>query len=542
VTEPGTATFTVTATGVPAVTYQWQLGTDNVTYNNIGGATNSSYNTGATSLAQSGHRYRVVVTNTVSAITSDAAMLTVAGTQTAWSTPTAIGGANASQPAIAAGADGYAIIAWVQYDAPDQQYNAYAKSFDASAGVWGNDRLIENLTTNPQATGYLSMGAYEPRVTIGENGRGAVVFGYALPPSSYGIRLVRHSSSPIAGAPGMETWSDVDTLNASGQNVTSHAVSYFSTSSNEYFMSTYSQYDPDTSSSGGAKYKVFNQAYHMPCKGAVVCSALPELQFATTPETLPGGSGNVASTRIGNDGVAVWTQQWPTTIAIWTSRFTGSTATWSTPQHLNVGSLSIAYPPVVAGNSAGAAIVAWLELTSGQYRVFASRLGNLGWSAPVRLDTAVAPATAINLNSDEPAVSVAIDASGNAVIAWAQRETSSGLASIHARRCAASAELTACAAAVVIETAVENATWPRVASAPNGDFWAIWEQQVGVDGISVYANHYSNSTSQWGVRQLLGGVYVGNGDKPEIAVDGQGRATVVWADANDHRLYFTRHE
>ncbi len=72
VTAGQTATFTVVATGSAPLTYQWQKGTTN-----IGGATSSSYTTPATTTADSGSQFRVVVTNTAGNITSNPATLTV---------------------------------------------------------------------------------------------------------------------------------------------------------------------------------------------------------------------------------------------------------------------------------------------------------------------------------------------------------------------------------------------------------------------------------------------------------------------------------
>ena len=78
VTAPATATFNVAATGVPQPTYQWQLSTDGgATFSDISGATGASYTTAATSGADGGHRYRVVVSNALGSITSAAATLTV---------------------------------------------------------------------------------------------------------------------------------------------------------------------------------------------------------------------------------------------------------------------------------------------------------------------------------------------------------------------------------------------------------------------------------------------------------------------------------
>ena len=78
VTAGSAAAFTVVATGTPAPTLQWQRSTDaGSTFNNISGATDPTYNTGLTTLSQTGERYRVLASNSAGSATSNAATLTV---------------------------------------------------------------------------------------------------------------------------------------------------------------------------------------------------------------------------------------------------------------------------------------------------------------------------------------------------------------------------------------------------------------------------------------------------------------------------------
>jgi hypothetical protein len=71
-----TATFTVAAAGSPPLTYQWQKGTTN-----ISGATSASYTTPATTSADNGSTYRVIVSNGINPpATSNNATLTVQST------------------------------------------------------------------------------------------------------------------------------------------------------------------------------------------------------------------------------------------------------------------------------------------------------------------------------------------------------------------------------------------------------------------------------------------------------------------------------
>ena len=67
-----TATFSVTAKGVPPLTYQWQKGTTP-----IAGATAASYTTAATAFSDSGTQFSVIVSNSAGGATSSAATLMV---------------------------------------------------------------------------------------------------------------------------------------------------------------------------------------------------------------------------------------------------------------------------------------------------------------------------------------------------------------------------------------------------------------------------------------------------------------------------------
>ena len=72
VTAGQTATFSVTAAGTGPLSYQWQKGTTAIT-----GATSASYTTAATTSADNGSQFSVVVSNAIATITSNAATLTV---------------------------------------------------------------------------------------------------------------------------------------------------------------------------------------------------------------------------------------------------------------------------------------------------------------------------------------------------------------------------------------------------------------------------------------------------------------------------------
>ena len=77
VTVGQTATFSVVASGTAPLTYQWQNGATA-----ISGATSANYTTPATTSADNGSQFSVVVSNSLGSITSNSATLTVSATTT----------------------------------------------------------------------------------------------------------------------------------------------------------------------------------------------------------------------------------------------------------------------------------------------------------------------------------------------------------------------------------------------------------------------------------------------------------------------------
>src|SRR5437667_336716 len=95
VTAGQTASFAVVAAGTAPLSYQWQK--NGVS---IAGATAASYTTPATTTADSGATFRVVVTNTAGTVTSSAAALTVNADTTAPTVPAGLSATAASSSQI----------------------------------------------------------------------------------------------------------------------------------------------------------------------------------------------------------------------------------------------------------------------------------------------------------------------------------------------------------------------------------------------------------------------------------------------------------
>jgi hypothetical protein len=84
VVAPAAAGFSVAASGQPAPSFQWQRSTDGgASFSDIAGATSAIYSTGPTSLSDSGQRLRVLVSNSVGSVLSEAQTLSVSAAEVA---------------------------------------------------------------------------------------------------------------------------------------------------------------------------------------------------------------------------------------------------------------------------------------------------------------------------------------------------------------------------------------------------------------------------------------------------------------------------
>ncbi|HKW61802.1 MAG TPA: immunoglobulin domain-containing protein [Candidatus Acidoferrum sp.] len=188
VTAGQTATFSVIATGTAPLSYQWQKNGAN-----ISGATSASYTTPATTTADSGSTFKVVVSNSVGSATSNAATLTVnpAPAPAIGVNPTSISfgnvvvGSNLSQSLIISNT-GNATLTITQINVTGATFNAtgYTLPLSVNAGqqttitvaflptavgaVSGSVSLVSNAPTSPTSVA-LSGSGIAATLTLGIN-------------------------------------------------------------------------------------------------------------------------------------------------------------------------------------------------------------------------------------------------------------------------------------------------------------------------------------------------------------------------------------
>lgn len=125
---------------------------------------------------------------------------------------------------------------------------------------------------------------------------------------------------------------------------------------------------------------------------------------------------------------------------------------------------------------------------------------------------------------------VAIDPSGNAIAVWRQYDGTRW--NIWSNRYVVGMGW---GTAILVETDnVGNAVGPQVAVDPNGNAIAVWKQSDGTRD-NLWANRYVVGPG-WGTPMLIETNSVADAVVPQVAVDLNGNATVVWAQYDGVRI------
>ena len=174
------------------------------------------------------------------------------------------------------------------------------------------------------------------------------------------------------------------------------------------------------------------------------------------------------------------------------------------------------YDPQVAVDSAGNATAVWDQQRTAGSSIMANRYEvGVGWSTPVFIEP----------DGDEDALvpQVAVDSNGNVTVVWA--EYTSGVSSIWSNRYEAGVGW---GAAMLIESQGGSGYDPQVAVDSAGNVTAVWDQPRTA-GSSIMANRYEVGVG-WSTPVFI----EPDGDEdalvPQVAVDSNGNATVVWAE------------
>lgn len=188
------------------------------------------------------------------------------------------------------------------------------------------------------------------------------------------------------------------------------------------------------------------------------------------------------------------------------------------------------YPAIVSDGSGGA-VIAWMDMRSGNYDIYAQRVdaaGTVQWAT-----NGVALSTAIG-NQDFP--TIISDGSGGAIVGWEDFRT--GISDIYARRIDGSGAAQWTANGTAVCTASGQQVAPIVVSDGAGGAIFAWYDYRNGSTADIYTQRLDASgAGQW----LTNGVVVcGAADNQFLPVaisDGVGGAIIVWNDLRNGATY-----
>ncbi|MBC8055752.1 MAG: hypothetical protein H7Y61_04175 [Rhizobiales bacterium] len=478
VSEGQTATFTVAATG-SSLGYQW---TRNAIA--ISGATAASHTTPASTLADSGAVYGVIVYNGAGVAISQSAVLTVtpaAPAAKSWGPPQLIETddlGNAELVHVAANAIGQAIAVWQQ--AGSVTINIFAARYTPGIG-WGAREPIDITPFTSQ----------QPRVAIDAQGNAIVVW---MNSDNFRTNIWARRYTPAGG------WGSAQLIETGDGGADGPQVAFDGAGN---AIAVFSQGDGPLTSLMANRF--------VPGSGWGTASAI---------ESDSTGAALAPAIAVDTNGNAVVVWVWANVSVpghnVWANRYTAG-AGWGTAGPIDVGyAPNVTAAPQVALDGAGSAIAVWHrpDGSSPFDTIWTSRyVDGDGWGAPSLLETD-------DTNSARNA-RVAFDAGGNATVVWTQ---SDGVhTNVLANRFTAGAGW---GTPLLIET--DNggsAHEAQLVVDGNGNVTAVWWQIAGFT-TNIWSNRYEPG-SGWGTALIIDNApeYARG---PQIAVDGFGNVVAAW--------------
>ncbi len=185
---------------------------------------------------------------------------------------------------------------------------------------------------------------------------------------------------------------------------------------------------------------------------------------------------------------------------------------WGTAELIETDSIGSASIPQVSVDSSGNAIAVWTTRNS----IWSNRyVAGTGWGTEELIDS---------FGGRAFAPQVTFDGSGNALAVWAQHDGTRN--NIWGNRYVAS---TGWGTAELLETEdIGNANIPQVGFDNNGNALAVWVQFDGLRD-SIVSNRYDAGTKTWGTEELIEFDDAGDANTPQLAFDNNGNALAVWS-------------
>ncbi len=496
VVAPATASFTVTVSGTPAPTLQWQRSSDGgISYSNIAGATGTSYGTAATSVADHDTRYRVEARNASGTVTSEAALLSVTSAGVA---PTIQLGPLAEVVATAGQQASFVVFARGT-PTPSYQWQFSADGGSSFANINGATAEIYSFVST------LADDGRRYRVVVSNS------LGTVTSPSA--LLIVR--PAPATGSSG-RAWTAGQALE-SGDGAVANVLPNTTIDDLGRTTVVFGKHD-GTRMAVHAVRSIPGAAGVAPSVGtAVVLDALVPYDTSFTPWLATSPGGNL---------LAAWVRRAPCSATTYSTvltcsylivaRFLQSTGNWETPLLL----ADVPTPSLTLRiNDAGDIAVlhpAWSRQPGGALRHGTA----LSWMAHGQNTwqrfTAFPEAGPASFS----AVDVALDAAGNFVLVGTGQPASSSNNDAVAYRGQVSG--TAVGNREVLDSLASAATVHAVWAAPGGQVAVAW-QQLGPSGAraTTFIGTLDSAAGAWQVRDTAINLAVGRLAPATLSADGQ---------------------
>ena len=238
--------------------------------------------------------------------------------------------------------------------------------------------------------------------------------------------------------------------------------------------------------------------------------------WGTAAQIHDDGTASAVALDPAGNAVAVWSQ----TDGVWSSRCTPD-GVCGTAERISHGTpVLVADDAAVAMDDAGNAVAVWSQFFV-QNNIYSNRYTpSAGWGIPQRLDDRSGEAFA-------PQVSMGAD--GTAVAVWAQFD--GGLGGVWSNRYAPGERWSV--PRPIGTTSAARVSGPQVALDADGNGVAVWAQSDDTR-FDIWSNRYTRS-SDWADATPIEANDAGDALAPQVALDAQGNAVVVWQQSDGTR-------
>jgi hypothetical protein len=547
---PGTSTFPL----------DWQTSLNNGPWVSAG-VSGPTYDVIAASLADTGRQYRAVTSNDVGTTYSNPATLTVTAVPPSGLIYTAGTAAYTKGVAITPNTPSSGGGAVVSYSVSPSL--PAGLSLSTSTGVISGTPTAITASASYTVTATNSGGSTTASLSLAVNDLPPTGLSYAFPTSTYTVGTAIAANAPSQGG-GVVTLYSVSPALPAGLNLN---ASTGVVSGLPSIPAAAAVYTITAANSGGSITYSLSITVNPAVAGKAWYSAttlsLDNPGDAMQPQLAFGGAGLAT---------AVWDQSYGTGYGVWARSFTPATG-WAPAVRLEANTIESAVAPRVAMDTAGNALVVWLQRDGTYYSIWANHFTvGSGWDGTVQLDGG-----GLGSMAD---LRVAMDAAGHGVAVWiqqgpltwpvhaAQYQPGAGWSSAVevmgdagwidlALNTSGAGMLVVSAADVVGTTAfsmwgipfstatgwgaaarLQNDSaggWdvvPSVAVDPSGAAVAVWQRYDKATGIfSIRSNRFPPS-GPWGTAEFIETSTVGSAADPRIALDANGNGIAVWQQAD----------